>query len=224
MEMKKNVLLVLLFAFCFSGNAQKVTGYSPEELETWKTLGEGKGFVTHGQFLMEEVDGSKGFMILSPEKYKDVVLRYEVMTLNPATVLVALLNASDIGESNELTLNENSDNFGFWTKEAEDYMFGFRVMAHNTTPFIRKHPVPQDGNSGLGLSEKDVMHSGWRHTVECGKEGNRVWLKIDGDTLIDVNDQKPLDAGFIAIRVRGTANELGKSMIRHLEIKGDPVR
>ena len=68
---------------------------SPEELQKWQTIGEGNGFVTHGQFYMEEVEGSKGFMLLSPDKYIDVVVRYEVMTLNPSTVLVALLNASD---------------------------------------------------------------------------------------------------------------------------------
>lgn len=221
--MKKNGLLILLFAFCVSLSAQTVTKYSPKELESWKSLGNGNGFVTHGQFFMEEVEGSKGFMILSPEKYKDVVLRYEVMTLNPATVLVALLNASDIGNSDALTLKDNSDSFGFWTKEVEDYMFGFRVMAHNSTPFIRKHPAPEGGKSGIGLAEKDVMHSGWRHTVECGKDGSRIWLKIDGKMLIDVQDNKPLEAGYIAIRVRGTANELGKSMIRNLEIIGNPA-
>jgi len=221
--MKKNVLIILLFAFCVLVNAQTVTKYSPKELETWKSLGNGNGFVTHGQFFMEEVEGSKGFMILSPKKYKDVVLRYEVMTLNPATVLVALLNASDIGESAKLTLKDNSDNFGFWTKEVEDYMFGFRVMAHNSTPFLRKHPAPAEVSSTIGQAEKDVMHSGWRHTVECGKKGKRIWLKIDGKTIIDVTDDKPLDAGQIAIRVRGTASELGKSMIRNLEIIGEPV-
>lgn len=219
----RNLILVLLIMFCGTLTAQTVTNYSPKELESWKSLGSGNGFVTHGQFFMEEVEGSKGFMILSPHKYKDVVLRYEVMTMNPATVLVALLNASDIGNSNDLTLKDNSDTFGFWTKEVEDYMFGFRVMAHNSTPFLRKHPAPAGGSSTIGQAEKDVMHSGWRHKVECGKKGKRIWLKIDGKIIIDVTDDKPLEAGQIAIRVRGTANDLGKSMIRNLEIVGEPV-
>jgi len=197
--------------------------YSPEELQKWQTIGEGNGFVTHGQFYMEEVEGSKGFMLLSPDKYTDVVVRYEVMTLNPSTVLVALLNASDIGSAADLTLAENSDSFGFWTSQVEDYMFGFRVMAHNSTPFLRKHPAVKGQNSQIGLAEKDVMHSGWRHKVEVGKQGKHLWLKIDGETLIDVNDESPLDAGKIAIRVRGTASELGKCMMRNFEIEGTPV-
>jgi hypothetical protein len=173
---------------------------------------------------MEETDGSKGFMLLSPNKYKDVVLRYEVMTMNPATVLVAILNASDTGESNALTLHESSDSFGFWTREVEDYMFGFRVMAHNSTPFVRKHPAAEGSNGVVALAKKDVMHSGWRHVVECGKRGNRLWLTIDGETIIDYKDDAPLEAGKIAIRVRGTATELGKCMVRNLEIEGEPVK
>lgn len=220
----KKLIAFFLIVSSVSAFAQTVTKYSPKDLENWQSIGTGKGYVTHGQFMMEEVEGSKGFMILSPEKYKDVVLRYEVMTMNPATVLVALLNASDLGESTGLTLKENSDSFGFWTKEVEDYMFGFRVMAHNSTPFLRKHPAPKGGKSGIGLAEKDVMQSGWRHTVECGRKGTKLWLKIDGETIIDVTDDQPHDAGKIAVRVRGTASDLGKSMIRNLEIIGKPVK
>ena len=221
----KYLIVFALVVLSLSAFSQTTTKYSPKDLESWQSLGDGKAYVTHKQFMMEEVEGSIGFMIFSPEAYKDVILRYEVMTMNPATVLVALLNASDIGSSSELTIgNDNKGSFGFWTKEVEDYMFGFRVMAHNSTPFLRKHPAPKGGNSGIGLADKNVIHSGWRHTVECGKKGSQIWLKIDGETLIDVTDNKPLEAGKIAIRVRGTAGVLGKSMIRNLEIIGEPVK
>lgn len=219
----KTTVLLLFVLFVTNVFAQTAT-FSPNELEGWQKIGIGEAMVTHGQFYMAEKEGSKGFMILSPDKYEDVVLRYEVMTLNPATVLVAILNASDIGESAELTLTKNSDSFGFWTKELEDYMFGFRVMAHNTTPFIRKHPAAEGSNGIIGLAAKDVMLSGWRHVVECGKKGNNVWLKIDNETIIDVTDEQPVQAGRIAIRVRGTADELGKCLIRNLEITGNSVK
>jgi len=220
----KIIATVFLMVFVLGIQAQTVTKYSPKDLESWQSLGDGKGYVTHNQFMMEEVDGSIGFMIFSPEKYKDVVLRYEVMTMNAATVLVALLNASDKGNSTDLTIaDDNKGSFGHWTKEAEDYMFGFRVVAHNSTPFLRKHPSPEGESTTIGLAEKDMMYSGWRHTVELGKKGKKLWLKIDGETVIDVTDEKPLDAGKIAIRVRGTAGILGKSMIRNLEIIGEPV-
>lgn len=220
----KTTIIALTLIISLSGWAQNVKTYTPAELEKWQKLGQGKGYVTHGQFYMEETEGSLGFMIFSPEKYKDVVLRYEVMTMNPATVLVALLNASDIGVSTDLTITEdNEGSFGYWTKQAEDYMFGYRVMAHNSTPFLRKHPDSGTGSINIGLAEKEVMHSGWRHKVECGRKGSRLWLKIDGKTIIDVTDETPLDAGKIAIRVRGTAGDLGKCMMRNLEIEGVPV-
>jgi hypothetical protein len=174
---------------------------------------------------MEEVEGSLGFMVFSPEKYKDVILRYEVMTMNPATVLVAILNASDLGSSTDLTLtDDNKGSFGFWTKDAEDYMFGFRVMPHNSTPFIRKFPAEDGGNGNIGLAKKDVIQPGWRYLVECGRKGTKLWLNIDGETIIETTDNKPLEAGKIALRVRGTGNDLGKCMIRNLEIIGEPFK
>jgi hypothetical protein len=217
-------LIISVFLFLvitdLSAQTQKI---SSTELESWQSIGQGNGFVTHGQFFMEELEGSQGFMILSPEKYEDVVLRYEVITLNPATVLVAILNASDIGNSNSLTLKENSDTFSFWAKSVQDYMFAFRTQAHNSTPFLRKYPGMPEEKKQLALAEKDIMHSGWRHKIECGKKGNYLWLKIDEETIFDATDTTPLNAGKIALRVRGTASELGKCMIRNLEIEGQPV-
>ena len=221
----RTTTVIFSLLISLSAWAQNVKTNTPAELEGWQTLGAGKGYVSHNQFYMEETEGSLGFMIFSPDKYKDVVLRYEVMTMNPATVLVALLNASDLGTSTDLTIaNDNEGSFGYWTKQAEDYMFGYRVMAHNSTPFLRKHPDTGTGSTTIGLADKNVMHSGWRHKVECGKKGSRLWLKIDGETLIDVKDENSLDAGKIAIRVRGTAGDLGKCMMRNLEIEGDPVK
>lgn len=225
--MKKNTILMLVLAVfaVLEIHAQTITKYSPADMTKWQSLGDGLGSVMHGQYYMEETDGSIGFMIFSPEKYADVILRYEVMTMNPATVLVAILNASDLGSSTGLTISgENKGSFGFWTKEVEDYMFGFRVMPHNSTPFLRKFPAASDGNGNIGLAEKDVIQPGWRYLVECGKQGTKLWLKIDGETIIEANDDKPLDAGKIAIRVRGTGSDLGKCMVRNLEIVGEPVK
>lgn len=220
----KNLFTLVLIWTTSMAFAQNIAKYSPKELQKWQAVGMGNAVVTHGQLLMEETADSKGFMLVSPDSYKDVVLRYEVMTLNPATVLVALLNASDIGSSTELSLPEGSDRFGFWTKEVEDYMFAFRVQAHNSTPFLRKHPQRDGVDTQIGLADKDVMHSGWRHTVECGRKGERLWLKIDNEIIIDTQDKDALGAGKIAVRVRGTASELGKCMIRNLEIEGEPIK
>jgi ribosomal protein L27 len=219
-------LITIFLVFAVVGvNAQRAVKYTPKELENWKKLGDGRGTVVQSQFYIEETEGSLGFAVISPEKYNDVVLRYEVMTMNAATVLVALLNASDIGNSTDLTIAaDNKGSFAFWTKETESYMFGFGVMAHNTLPFIRKSPVTGTETGILKLAEKEMIHSGWRHLVECGKKDNKLWLKIDNETIIDFADSKPLEAGKIVIRVRGTGSDLGKCLVRNLEIVGDPVK
>lgn len=72
MKLVLSLFCVLLTVGVFA----QTTKYSPKDLESWQSIGTGKGYVTHGQFMMEEVDGSKGFMLLSPEKYNDVVLWY----------------------------------------------------------------------------------------------------------------------------------------------------
>jgi len=222
--MNRIIWLILVLAV-LDLHAQTVTNYSPKELETWQKIGDGKGTVVQSQFYMEETEGSLGFAVISPEKYKDVVLSYEVMTMNAATVLVALLNASDIGNSTDLTVAaDNKGGFAFMTKETENYMFGFGVMAHNTLPFIRKSPVTGTETGILKLAENEMIHSGWRHSVECGKKGSKLWLKIDGETIIEINDCKPLESGKIAIRVRGTGSDLGKCLVRNLEIEGEPVK
>lgn len=215
----KNVLLIIVLFLSFTVKSQTTHKFLPADLVKWSTLGDGRASVIAGQLYMEETEGSVGFNILSPEIYGDVVLRFEIMTMNPATVMGALLNISDLGNSTNLTITEgNKGSFGFFTKEIENYFFGFREMAHNTMPFIRKSPVAGTDQGNLGLADHEPMQSGWRYLVECGKNGTRLWLKIDGKTIVDVTDDKPLDAGKIGIRVRGTGSDLGKCMIRNLEI------
>jgi len=221
----KRQATIISFFIVFALNAQTVTKFSPTDLEKWQTLGLGKGSVVSGQFFIEETEGSVGFSVISPEIYNDVVMRFEIMTMNAATVMGALMNISDNGSSTSLTIEDgNTGAFGFFTKEIENYIFGFREMAHNTMPFIRKSPVSGNETGILKLADHEPMQAGWRYLVECGKKGSKLWLKIDGETLIEVTDSNPLEAGKIAIRVRGTGSDLGKCMVRNVEIEGEPVK
>lgn len=222
--MKKLATIISIF-IVFGLNAQTVTKFNPSDLEKWQTLGVGKRSVVSGQFYIEETEGSVGFAVISPENYNDVVLRFEIMTMNAATVMGALLNISDNGNSTSLTIEDgNKGAFGFFTKEIENYIFGFREMAHNTLPFIRKSPVSGNETGILKLADHEPMQTGWRYLVECGKKGSKLWLKIDGEILIEVIDSEPLEAGKIAIRLRGTGSDLGKCMVRNVEIVGEPVK
>lgn len=221
----KGLITFILFVFAFFVEAQTVTKISTTDLEKWQTLGLGKGTTVSGQFFIEETEGSVGFAVISPEIYNDVVMRFEIMTMNAATVMGAILNLSDNGSSTSLTIEDgNTGAFGFFTKEIENYIFGFREIAHNTMPFIRKSPVTGNETGILGLADHEPMQAGWRYLVECGKKGSKLWLKIDGETLIEVTDSNPLEAGKIAIRVRGTGSDLGKCMVRNVEIIGEVVK
>ena len=215
------VFAIALFSVYF-GHSQTITKLSHADMEKWQSVGDGKVTVVAGQLFMEEIEGSVGFAVISPGVYGDIVLRFEIMTLNPATVMGALLNISDIGDSENLTIsNGNKGAFGFFTKEIENYIFGFREMAHNSMPFIRKSPVAGTESGILGLADHEPMQSGWRYLVECGKKGTNLWLKIDGKSIIEVTDNQPLQKGKIGIRVRGTGSDLGKCMVRNIEIIGE---
>jgi len=221
----KNIVAIISVFIVLGLNAQTVTKISPADMEKLQTLGFGKGSVVSSQFYIEETEGSVGFAVISPEIYNDVVIRFEIMTMNAATVMGAILNISDNGSSTSLTIEDgNTGAFGFFTKEIENYIFGFREMAHNTMPFIRKSPVSGSETGILGLADHEPMQTGWRYLVECGKKGSKLWLKIDGETLIEVTDSNPLEAGKIAIRVRGTGSDLGKCMVRNLEIVGEVAK
>ena len=72
----KNLFVAVFILFVAVVQAQTVTKYSPKDLESWQSLGAGLGYVTHNQFMMEEVEGSIGFMIFSPVEGWDFIVSY----------------------------------------------------------------------------------------------------------------------------------------------------
>jgi hypothetical protein len=95
------------------------TTFSPDELMTWIVLGKGKVERSGPSVAMQESNDSKGIMLVSPEAYSsDVVVRYKVMALTSATVLVALLSVSDVGETGDLSIPEDYDgSLGIFTRD-----------------------------------------------------------------------------------------------------------
>lgn len=118
-------------------------------------MGKGKVEKSGSQVAMQESDDSKGIMLVSPNVYdNDVVVRYKVMALTPATVLVALLSVSDLGESEQLTVPANYDgSLRLFTAEKENYFFAFKNGPHNVTPFVRKSPERKT----LGSASENTM-------------------------------------------------------------------
>lgn len=222
---KKNGNLVLALVFLFT--ATSVFGQaddfglhksevSPDELLNWTVMGIGKVEKSGSQVAMQESDDSKGIMLVSPDVYdNDVVVRYKVMALTPATVLVALLSVSDVGDSDKLTVPEDFDgSLGLFTSEKENYFFAFKNGPHNVTPFVKKSP---EGKT-LGSASKNSMIAGVHYDIEVGKLEGKLWLKVDGEKLFETTDPEPLKGGHIALRIRGTAGFKAGCLIKDLEI------
>ncbi len=193
---------------------------SPADLKKWDFYGIGEAYTeTHKQFCITEADeGSLGAIIVSPKKYgEDVIVRYKTMTLTHAAVLVAILSASDHGESTDLTVPEMHDGaMPFWRDDVDCYFFAFRNAPHNFTPFVRKYP--KKDNTALGSAKKNVMFPGVYHIIEVGRVEGKLWLKIDDELMFKAEDENPLVEGRIAFRTRGTAGFKAAFLMKDVEI------
>ena len=221
MKSLKNTILIIaaLVVTAASVQAQKLT---PEDLNNWTFLGQGSKMVeSHNQFFMkEDPTGSNGVMIVSPESYgENVVVKYDVMSATTAGVLVAILSASNPGEDTGITIPEDYDgSMSLWIDDVENYLYAFRNGPHNFTPFIRKYPCPAGQNPALVSMEKNFMHPGVYYSVEIGRKGNKLWCKVDGETVLETTDKNAFGGGHIAFRIRGTAGEYAACLIRNVEI------
>jgi len=213
-----NLIALLLTTTILAGQGNNITA---EMLNEWTFYGEGSKKTQTGMFFMREANKSGGVAIVSPNPYgENVVVKYEVMTLTPATVCIAILSASNIGEDEKLSIPDDYDgSMKYWVDNAENYFVAFRNGPHNRTPFIRKYPAENGADPALAVHNKNLMHSGIFHKVEIGKEGEKIWLKIDGKTILKTTDRESYGGGHIAFRIRGTAGEYASCLMRNLEIE-----
>lgn len=193
---------------------------TPSELEkNWDFYGIGKAFSeVHNQFLIGEDEKSLGAILVSPKSYgENVVIRYEAMTLTPASVLVAILSATNHGKDTPLTIPEDHNGaMPFWRDEVDCYFFAFSNAAHNFTPFVRRYPKTE--NSTLASAKENVMQAGRYYKIEVGRIGKKLWLKVDGKLMFKTEDYDPLPGGKIAFRTRGTAGYKAAFLMKNLEI------
>lgn len=76
--------------------------------ETWTSYGMGVVRYQNRMLFLQEAEETKGVGVMSPEAYgENVVLRYEIMPITPASVCVAVLSASDKGDGKSLTFAED---------------------------------------------------------------------------------------------------------------------
>lgn len=226
----KYLLFVLAFTFLhtnlikaqvdnYEKHGYQVEKFSPKDLLKWEI--QGSGIVANGghdQLIMSETDGSKGIMIVSPRIYgQNVILSYDVMTLRPASVLIVEMLAHNTENWDLKFPDEYDGNVNYMFDNVSMYMVAFHNAPHNKPgPFIRKYPLP--GNEPLVKAEKRYLYPGIYYSVEVGKEENNIWLKIDGQKVLETSDPESYRAGKIIIRIRGTAHEVASCLVRNVKI------
>jgi hypothetical protein len=191
---------------------------SDQDLASWDFRGMGKAFASGGgAFCMTENDSTVGAVMISPAAYTgDVVVRYKTLALTSATVLVFMHSATDVG-SDKLTIpGDYNGNMGLWVNEKDNYFYAFRNAPHNFPPFLRKYPVP--GGDALVMANENFMLPGVYYAIEIGRIGNRLWLNVDGQKIIETEDESILAGGHLAFRIRGTAGFKAACLIKDVEI------
>jgi len=193
---------------------------SLEELAGWMFLGEGSVRVDSGEnaLFMTEAPGSKGVTLVSPATFpENMVLTFKVKPLSYESVNVVVISASDSITGGALEVPADYDGgFDFWTAgRINNYVFAFHNSAHDRKPFIVKDP----GMQLLAESDANVMGEQW-HSIEIGRADKRLWLKIDGNSVVEVEDssETALPGGVIGFRLRGTPDAVASALFKDVVV------
>jgi len=189
--------------------------------EEWTSYGMGVVRYQNRMVFMKEAEETSGVGVMSPEAYgENVVLRYELMPMTPASVCVAVLSASDNGDGQSLTFAEDYDGgIGMWTRDTLNYFFAFHNQAHDSKPFVRRF---QPEFVQFAVADDNVMHTGKFYTVEVGRKGAMLWLEVDGVRLFEAEDPSPLGGGHIGFRIRGIKGMQAACLIRNVSVTEAP--
>ena len=216
--MKKRIFLLMVAAYSvpLASNAGTLAG----ALDDWDFFGNGFVASVDDAHLVSEYPGSKGVMLVSRRAYDCAVsVRFEVLPLNPESVLVVMLASSDAGPESTLSLGDSYDgNVAHLLNSVDAYFFAMHNAAHNRTPFVRRHPYVRGESSDLDSADTNLMSTRW-HTVEVSHDGaGHLRMSLDGETVLDTNDKEPLTAGNIALRLRGTQTHVATAMFRDITV------
>lgn len=226
------VVLAMVLAG-FVGFCGAVSGQTPEqweeseiaveELLSWERRGDGYfGNFRDTALQIIQSEQSDGVMVVSPDSYgEQVSVSYDIMTLRPATVAVIMLSASQEGSDNLQLPPEFNGDLADWPPNTSDYFFAFHNSPHFLNPFVKKS-TPEARFQTLKQAEKSFMQPGKWHRVEAGRDGDRLWLEIDGELAFEVTDEEPLGPGHLAFRIVGVGPERGSCLIKNVSIQTPP--
>lgn len=216
--MNKKVFAVSMALLCLHNTTR--AGVDTIALDEWHFVGSGFAADVDDALLVSEYPDSLGVMLISPDAYDcGVSIKFEVLPLNPESVLVVMLDASDVGAESTLSLPDAYDgDVGHLLNNVDAYFVAFHNAAHNRTPFVRRHPFIRGESSDLDAAETNVMSTRW-HAVEVSHDGKgHLRLFIDDRAVLDAQDADPLSAGNLALRLRGTKTHVASALFRNVTI------
>ncbi|MFB6344550.1 MAG: hypothetical protein ABEK50_02080 [bacterium] len=193
--------------------------YGVQDLLKWTRRGQGYVDDFRGEALqIAEQENSEGLILSSRESFGDrIVVRYRAFILTPGTVLVTMLSASNRADTRTLNIPvENRGGAGFWVNRTSNYFFAFHNAAHMKKPFVVR--FNRGDKTTISKAQDWHMDTGRWHTVEVGRWGDRVWLKIDGNLLFRGTDQDFSSGGHVVLRTRGTGLQQANYMVSDLRI------
>lgn len=202
--------ILLINIGCTAQNTLQKESIKAKELTTWQTLDTGKSTVKGEELIIEETEGADGYFLISPKSYKgDVQINYKVKALSESSVCIVLLSASDIGDSEKLTLpsaDAKGRDFWDWRTKLEHYNLTFNNTSHKTKPFFFKNISPFKRGFYQNRADNIMSTQEW-NDVEIGKQGTRLWFKLNDTIIFEQEDCKPLSGGHIIFRISGTTGE-----------------
>lgn len=212
--MKKiSIFLLALLGISFSNCGQESLNQiqiTPEELMSWQTFDKGRRTINGDELIVEEIEGSNGYFIISPEVLKDeFVLKYKVKALSSSTVLINLFSVTQEGNSETFELppeTSSPSEVWQWRTTMKHYNLTFNNKSHGTKPFFFKNKSPY----ALGFRERlpeNIMETDKWYSVEIGKKAGRVWFKLNDVFHFDIADCQPLKGGRLIFRISGTTGE-----------------
>jgi hypothetical protein len=194
-------------------DVQEVTA---DELLNWDMWGSGRLSRNGTQLYMAETEGSAGVLLISPTKYgKELVVSYDVLPLQAATVLVALMSFSNTDDGGLAFEDDYNANLKYINQNANAYMIAFLDAPHNRYPFINRFPAR---DNPLIEADETYMQPGVVYHIDVGREKDHIWLAINGAKIIDAVDPDPLGDGHFSFRIRGTGGEVASCLIKNVRI------
>lgn len=198
--------------------------YTPAEVAAWALHGVGDVKDKGDHVVLREGEDSLGVVLLTPERFGDrAVLRYWVKPNQHEGVLLAMLAVSGRDGGDLVVPEDHRGAMAFWNgpdAQGVNFMAAFHTGYHQPEAFMRRNP----GGVDLARTLDPATKERW-YEVEFGREGSRVWLRIDGELLLESEETRNRDpgGGRVGFRLRGPGDGTFSAKIRDVRVSGMPL-